>query len=55
MSWHLQPDGVAVIFVQLNDKPFGKEIAGVCNHLVGEGQGLETLLVHEVETIPVVV
>src|SRR5271170_5738768 len=55
MSWHLQPDGVAIVLVHLDDKPFRQKVASVSNHLRRKGEGFEALLVHKVETISIAV
>src|SRR5450759_5252273 len=41
--------------MQLDDDPFHDKVRSVSDHLGGKGEGLEALLVHEVETTSVAV
>src|SRR5216684_8596272 len=49
MRRHLQADGVAVVFMQLDDEPLRNEVPGVADHLFDEGVTSETYLVHKEE------
>src|ERR1035438_1098384 len=41
MGWQLQPDGVAIVLMQLDDGSFHDKVQSVSDHLVGKGEGLE--------------
>ena len=49
----MQADGVAVVFVELEEGAVDEEVEGVAKHLRGEGEGLVGLLVEEVGTVVV--
>src|SRR5580698_7754780 len=51
----LQADGAAVVLVELEEEPVEEEVSGVADGVVGEGVGLEALLIEEVEAVGVVV
>ena len=49
----LQADGVAIEFVQLDDRALDEKVERTADHLFGEGEGLEGLLVEEVRAFVV--
>src|SRR5450755_2812388 len=51
----LQTNRIAVVFVQLDQRPFHQEVQGVPDHLVREGEGFVGFLVQKVRTIFVAV
>src|SRR5262249_12569257 len=46
---------IAIVFMQLDDRAFDEEVERIADHVVGEGERLEALLVHEVRSVAVAV
>ena len=55
MGRQLQPDGIAIVFMQFDDGSLHEEVQGVADHLTGESKGFKALLVQKVGTISIAV